>query len=1324
MDFLHRTFQTTTIFLLASFFVDAASYAQTIYGATGWPFEKLWTVDISGCSCGLTEIGPLQTSTGELIYPEGGLAICPDGTMYLHSQGDLYSVDPATGFCSIIPGLPTLPSDQHFGGLACAGGGILYGAVEGWSGINLLFEYDLNAGTVTELGIMPYFGHFGMFFHNDDLYMLAPEGLVLVDTITPANSMLVLSIPPSYGQSGGTLYGSCNALIILNGINNTFALVSLNDGSIVELCSSNPYFWMAMTTPSQFLPAGPCTLLLDLDCDDSSGADENDFNAPIFSCHTAEGVPIADEDVVVFSDVAIDQMTVSISNVFMPDGSDEVLDVNMPTPNIDIVGIGTSTLVLTNDNGTATFNDFIDAIHAIVYINTLPQPTPGIRTVEVSYTNISGNASEMASAFIPVEVLPLIPVNLGPDLTLCDGESTTLNAGNPGNSYVWSTQETTQSIIVNASDSYSVTVSNGIDCPNADTLNVVFLPVIEVGLTGDDFICDNEIANLTILLNTTVPVNITIENSTGGAPITFNDLTGDFSFTDPISSFTAYLITNIVPSSPACIQINDSSHSIEIFPTYNISIDTSICEGDSVWLGTYWQTNPGTYGATYESIHGCDSIVTTHIDVLPEVMVFITHDTCDAAAAGVFFTYLENHSGCDTIVQTTITVLPVDTTHVELTTCISSSAGIAIDTFTNPSGCDSLLITTTTYTPPSDTTYLIAMTCDSLLIGTTFDTLLSTLGCDSIIALTISHYPIDTTYTNGHSCIPGEIGVYAYVYPDALGCDSIVISTIVAGTTDTTLLFGTSCDPASIGVFETILLSSKGCDSLIISTITYSAQDSTFITSYTCDPASAGVYVSAFTNQIGCDSIVTETVSLNMSHQIAATSASCFPMDTGVFIQNLTNQFGCDSMVTETITLLPSDQTMITSTTCIPNQAGTFMTNHFNQYGCDSIVTQIITLVVADTTRLNFYTCDINEVGQIENMFIDSDGCDSLVIETTSLFLLPTLTVESGIDYNGYDISCAGESDGSAVASVIGVPPYGYLWSTNDTDPMITGLSAGSYEVSITDGNGCINSGAVMLFEPDVFMIGFEISEPGCFDEGLGSITVHPSGGVSPYRYSIDGTHYELSPIFEGLGEGVYQLTTLDANDCSATEIISIDVPIMVQVELGDNQMIQLGDSAQLNAIINLPFDSITSMIWNGIDSSECPNCLTQIVAPIITTAYSLSVTSVDGCSDRDSVLVSVTTEQQMYIPNIFSPNGDGINDLLTISTGDGIKQITAFSIFDRWGNLVFHKEQTLPTDPSLSWDGKMNNQFLNPGVYTYKIIVDYVEGNSDVRYGNITLLR
>jgi gliding motility-associated-like protein len=584
--------------------------------------------------------------------------------------------------------------------------------------------------------------------------------------------------------------------------------------------------------------------------------------------------------------------------------------------------------------------------------------------------------------------------------------------------------------------------------------------------------------------------------------------------------------------------------------------------------------------------------------------------------------------------------------------------------------------------------------------------------------------PVDTSFMNGVSCDSSALGVFQNLLVNHNGCDSLVITTVVQGLPDTTALFTTSCDSSSLGVFEETFQNQFFCDSTVITTITYSAQDSVFISDNTCNPADAGTFVNAYTNIYGCDSIVTTTINLLQENEIHISSTTCNPSEAGVFIQNLVNQYGCDSIVTETVALLQSSETFLFSSTCKAPEAGVFVNNYINQNGCDSIVTMTVSLIPADTTIFSYKTCDSSQVGNIENTFINQDGCDSLVIEETTLFPLPELTLEITSDYNGYAISCAGQSDGSATANVAGSPPFDYLWSTSSTNQSISGLNAGSYAVTITDTNGCTASGEVILSEPGEFSISFIISQPGCFDNQNGSITMEQSGGIEPIRYSIDEINYQSSPVFNQLPGGTYTITAIDANDCETKEIIWINVPLMVNVELGDDMQLFPGDTALLNAIVNVPFDSLASVQWTGLINPDCPTCLSQPVAPIITTTYSVTVTSLDGCMDEDAMTLFLENDYDIYVPNIFSPNGDGVNDVLVISAGNSVEQILEFTVFDRWGNVVYVDDHFEANDVGHAWDGMRKQKKLNHGVFAYKLIVQFSDGTQDVVYGDITLMR
>jgi len=161
-----------------------------------------------------------------------------------------------------------------------------------------------------------------------------------------------------------------------------------------------------------------------------------------------------------------------------------------------------------------------------------------------------------------------------------------------------------------------------------------------------------------------------------------------------------------------------------------------------------------------------------------------------------------------------------------------------------------------------------------------------------------------------------------------------------------------------------------------------------------------------------------------------------------------------------------------------------------------------------------------------------------------------------------------------------------------------------------------------------------------------------------------------------------------------------------------------------IHAIVNVPFDSLASVSWSGLFNPNCPTCLTQLVAPIITTTYSVVVTSLDGCMDEDALTLFLERGDEIYVPNIFSPNGDGINDLLLINAGEDIREISLFVIFDRWGNEVFSADHFPADDPAYAWDGTMRDKPLNSAVFAYKLIAEFKDGRSEVRYGDVTLIK
>jgi gliding motility-associated-like protein len=94
-----------------------------------------------------------------------------------------------------------------------------------------------------------------------------------------------------------------------------------------------------------------------------------------------------------------------------------------------------------------------------------------------------------------------------------------------------------------------------------------------------------------------------------------------------------------------------------------------------------------------------------------------------------------------------------------------------------------------------------------------------------------------------------------------------------------------------------------------------------------------------------------------------------------------------------------------------------------------------------------------------------------------------------------------------------------------------------------------------------------------------------------------------------------------------------------------------------------------------------------------------------------------------IFIPNIFTPNGDGVNDGFTLFTDPQVS-IDQFLIFDRWGNMIFETRNISPNDTQMGWDGRSKGQLVNEGVYVYSIHITLPNGIEEVIQGDITVIR
>ncbi|MEZ4952249.1 MAG: gliding motility-associated C-terminal domain-containing protein [Saprospiraceae bacterium] len=359
-----------------------------------------------------------------------------------------------------------------------------------------------------------------------------------------------------------------------------------------------------------------------------------------------------------------------------------------------------------------------------------------------------------------------------------------------------------------------------------------------------------------------------------------------------------------------------------------------------------------------------------------------------------------------------------------------------------------------------------------------------------------------------------------------------------------------------------------------------------------------------------------------------------------------------------------------------------------------------------------------------------TNGCkgDSSVVVTKDTSP-PTAVANAIGELDCDNLTATVSGDGSTVGQVT------YQWTTMTNGNISTPNNlnsqvdaAGEYFLIVKKlSNGCADTASAIVIANalpiDDVLLSFQ--QPDCIDfEGFIFID-SVLGGTPPYSYSLNDSIFVTYPQFSFLDPGAYDLLVEGANGCSWQTTVSIFFPNDLLVELGDDIYISQGQSADLLAQLSLDTGVISNVIWTNLpDSVECPPCLAQVVFPNETTTYRIEVFDTTGCFGTDAVTVIVNEEHPFFVPTGFTPNGDNVNDLLIFYAGKDIENVPSFSIYDRWGNRVFHQENFQPNNPNFGWDGNFEGRPMNPAVFAWKAVVEFLDGKRQVFYGDLTLVR
>jgi gliding motility-associated-like protein len=196
-----------------------------------------------------------------------------------------------------------------------------------------------------------------------------------------------------------------------------------------------------------------------------------------------------------------------------------------------------------------------------------------------------------------------------------------------------------------------------------------------------------------------------------------------------------------------------------------------------------------------------------------------------------------------------------------------------------------------------------------------------------------------------------------------------------------------------------------------------------------------------------------------------------------------------------------------------------------------------------------------------------------------------------------------------------------------------------------------------------------------------------------------------------------------DGFNCfSDTGFIRVVVGQYPTITLGPDLTLASGTQQQLTSVVtNGP---IATWRWTPATNLNCSSCPVPTAHIKTDMSYAVEVMNIFGCKASDTLQIKAFCEDaQVFIPNAFTPNNDGYNDIFMVR-GRGILNVKSFRVFNRWGEVVFEKSNIAPNDPSQGWDGTVKGVKGGPEVFVYTADVVCENGATFTYKGNVSILK
>lgn len=341
-------------------------------------------------------------------------------------------------------------------------------------------------------------------------------------------------------------------------------------------------------------------------------------------------------------------------------------------------------------------------------------------------------------------------------------------------------------------------------------------------------------------------------------------------------------------------------------------------------------------------------------------------------------------------------------------------------------------------------------------------------------------------------------------------------------------------------------------------------------------------------------------------------------------------------------------------------------------------------------------------------------GCNRGAVPYTFVVDQP---LEIQIDSVVTDANCNGLATGAIDLTVTnaggGVGSINWT-GTNQTGANISGLIAGTYTATVIDNDGCQKTSTIQVAEPSALVVDPTISSATCNAEQTGSIVLDVTGGTGAYNYAWSSSADDTLATLSGVGAGSYDVVVTDANGCTdSLSGLVVTEPDLLTLIASNDTVIPATYTATVEVLSTTGGTGAVTYEWTpGVTLADATAASTT-ASPTETTTYLVTGTDDNGCKAQDTVVVRVDFDL-VAIPDGFTPNGDGINDVFTVHHSAAI-ELVELKIFNRWGQLVYEAND---------WNGTYKDKEQPMDTYVYQVVFKLPDGSSSNYSGDFLLIR